>query len=320
MNRRNFLKGASMLSLGALAACNSKDAAATSAVSTDKGLGLQIYTLGPELTQGDLSANFQKIRSFGIKYLELAGYNAAEHNIGGVALADFKQKAEDAGLKIISSHVTPGALFARGAITFADMKEDILEAWKPIAEDHAKLGVEYLVQPMMPMSGMDNEDQVKSFADLLNETGKVVKSTGGMQFGYHNHNMEFCVVTKDSTRASMGNIFTRPRDGKMIEDIFMDNTDPQNVIFELDTYWSVMGQQDPVEWLTNRADRIHMLHIKDRMVVGQSGMLNFKNIFDKFYANGRKYFFIEIEDTNSGKQFDRLQASAQYLNESPFVK
>ena len=331
MNRRNFLKGASMLSLGALAACQTKEAVpAEPVINTNKGLGLQTYTLGPELYAGNLSDNLARIRKMGIKNLELAGYNADSHTIGEVSLDDFKKAADDNDLKIVSSHVTPGVLMAGlfqrpGAPaakpkTVPEMKPEVVEFWKPVAEDHAKLGCQYLVQPMMPPMGVTNVEKAKQFADLLNVSGETVKATSGLQFGYHNHNMEMAKVSETSTASVLGDLFSGLRDGQIIEDLYMDNTDPANVIFELDVYWTVMGQQDPVEWLTNRADRIHMLHIKDRMVLGASGMLNFKNIFDKFYANGRQYFFIEIEDTNSGKQFERLEQSALYLNTSDFVK
>jgi len=333
INRRDFLKSASLLSLGALAACNAKEATPAAPVENkNKGLGLQIYTLGPELTQGDLGANLKRIREMGIKNLELAGYSADQHNISGVSLEDFKKACADNDLKIVSSHVTPGimmaGLFSRpGApapkpVAFKDMVNDVKEFWKPVVEDHAKLGCEYLVQPMMPPMKVNCIDDAKDFANLLNVSGEVVKA-GGIQFGYHNHNMEMAKVTEDSKAAVLGDLFSGMGMGQgaqIIEDLYMDNTDPANVIFELDVYWTVMGQQDPVAWLTRRADRIKMLHIKDFMVLGASGAMNFKNIFDKFYANGNQYFFIEIEDTNSGKQFDRLAESAKFLNMSDFVK
>ena len=330
MNRRNFLKGASLLSLGALAACQTKEAVpAEPVINTNKGLGLQIYTLGPELTQGDLSANMKRIREMGIKNLELAGYSADQHNISGVSLDDFKKIAADNDLKIVSSHVTPSILMAglfgppssAKPKTLKQMENDVKEFWKPVVEDHAKLGVEYLVQPMMPPRTVNCIEDAKDFANLLNVSGEVVKA-GGIQFGYHNHNMEMAKVSADSKAAVLGDLFAGMALGQgaqIIEDVYMDNTDPSKVIFELDVYWTVMGQQDPVEWLTRRADRIKMLHIKDFMVLGASGAMNFKNIFEKFYANGNKYFFIEIEDTNSGKQFERLEQSALFLNTSDFV-
>lgn len=52
-------------------------------------------------------------------------------------------------------------------------------------------------------------------------------------------------------------------------------------MFELDVYWTVMGQQDPVEWMENYPNRFKLLHIKDRWIIGDSGMMNFPNIFKK---------------------------------------
>ena len=286
---------------------------------------MQIYTLGPELYAGDLAANLKRIKDMGIDNLELAGYNPADSTIGGVELMEFKKKVEDAGLKMISSHVNPPQLFAGvagkenkgkdGAFS-ASMKNDIIESWKKIADDHVKLGVQYLVEPMMPI--LPNEEAVKSFCEIMNLSGETVKKAG-LQFGYHNHNMEFAKVVPGGKKAAFGTIFDQT-EGTQILDMMLANTDPANVIFEMDVYWTVMGQNDPVEYLRKHADRIKMLHIKDRMVLGASGMMNFENIFNQFYANGLKYFWVEIEDINSGKQFERLEASIDYLKKAPFVK
>ena len=57
-------------------------------------------------------------------------------------MMEFKKMAEDAGLKITSSHVNPPT----GEYT-PDTRNTIMEYWKKTADDHAKLGVKYLVQP-----------------------------------------------------------------------------------------------------------------------------------------------------------------------------
>ena len=108
--------------------------------------------------------------------------------------------------------------------------------------------------------------------------------------------------------------------GSEVYDIFLANTDPSLVFFEMDVYWAVMGQQDPVEYITKYADRIKVLHIKDRYVLGDSGMMNFEQIFKHFYANGHKDYFVEMEGTGSGHQFEGVKKSADYLLKSSFVK
>ena len=52
-----------------------------------------------------------------------------------------------------------------------------------------------------------------------------------------------------------------PPKGTYIEELFLKNTDPDKVMFELDVYWAVMGQQDPVEWMENYPNRFKLLHI-----------------------------------------------------------
>ena len=56
------------------------------------------------------------------------------------------------------------------------------------------------------------------------------------------------------------------------------------------------------------------------LVLGQSGMMNFEQIFKNFNANGHSTFFVEIEDTRSGKQMQRMKESADYLLAADFVK
>jgi len=332
MDRRNFLKGASMLSLGALAACKNEGAAAAPAAEVnnpDKYFGLQIYTLGNELYAGNVADNLKKLKSFGFKYLELAGYDVNTNTVGGVAFSDFKKMANDAGLEIPSSHVNAPGLFSgvagRESRDGSDgqfnrsMIDKVADSFKKVAEDHAKQGIEYVVHPMMAY--LNNEDDVKAFAEMLNKSGEIFKAAG-IKFGYHHHNMEFARMVPGVAGFRLPTVLTplTAADGPMIMDLLMDNTDPANVCYEMDTYWTVMGQQDPVVWLKNRADRIKLMHVKDFVVLGASGAMNFKNIFEQFYKNGHKYLFVEIEDIDSGKQMARVEESMKFITSQPYVK
>ena len=334
MDRRNFLKGASMLSLGALAACNNEKAAPAPAVNVevnnpDKYFGLQIYTLGNELYAGNLADNFKKLHDMGFKYIELAGYDVNTNTVGGVDFTEFKKQANDAGLEIPSSHVNAPGLFSgvagRESRDGSDgqfnrsMINKVADSFKKVAEDHAKQGIQYVVHPMMAY--LNTEDDVKAFAEMLNKSGEIFKAAG-IQFGYHHHNMEFARMVKGVAGFRLPTVLTplTAADGPMIMDLLMDNTDPANVCYEMDTYWTVMGQQDPVVWLKNRANRIKLMHVKDFVVLGESGAMNFKNIFEQFYANGNKYLFVEIEDIDSGKQMARVEQSMKFITSQPYVK
>lgn len=312
INRRNFLRNASLLTLGGLMAGKAGNAvaaqpmaAAVSEAAAAKYIGLQIYSLGPELYK-DVPGGMKKLKKMGYATLELAGYNNGK--INNIDMMEFKKMAEDAGLKIISSHVNPPVREYT-----KDNLETIKEYWKKTADDHAKLGVKFLVQPGQPSTR--SVEETKYVCEVFNEAGKIVKAAG-LPFGYHNHDMEFCKVVPGGTEMKFG----RMNKGEKVYDLFLANTDPSLVFFEMDVYWAVMGQQDPVEYLKKYPERIKALHIKDRYVLGESGMMNFEQIFKQFYANGYKDFFVELENINSGHQFDGVKRSADYLLKSPFVK
>ena len=106
-----------------------------------------------------------------------------------------------------------------------------------------------------------------------------------------------------------------------IQDEFIANTDPSLVFFELDVYWAIMGFQDPLEWIRNYPDRIKAIHVKDRSVLGQSGMMNFEQIFKQAYANNISSFYVELERMPAGTtQIDGVKGCADYLNAAPFVR
>lgn len=310
VNRRNFLKSASFLTLGGLVAGKAEALQAAIPVRTEttakKSIGLQIYSLGGELTK-DVPAGMKQLKQMGYSTLELAGYNNGK--INGVDMMEFKKMAEDAGLKITSSHVNPPT----GEYT-PDTRNTIMEYWKKTADDHAKLGVKYLVQPGQPRTR--SVEEVAYVCDVFNEAGKIVKAAG-IPFGYHNHDFEFAKVVPGGT----GAVFGRHNKGEKIYDLFLKDTDPDLVFFEMDVYWTVIGQNDPVEYMKKYPDRIKLLHIKDRAILGQSGFMNFEMIFKQAYQIGVKEYYVELEGMPDGRtQFAGVKGCADYLLKAKFVK
>ncbi len=310
INRRNFLKSASVFTLAGLAAGKAEALQAAAPIVAEttakKSIGLQIYSLGDELTK-DVPNGMKKIKSMGYSTLELAGYNAGK--INGVDMMEFKKMAEDAGLKITSSHVNPPT----GEYT-PESRKGIMEFWKKTADDHAKLGVKYLVQPGQPRTR--SVEEVAYVCDVFNEAGKIMKAAG-IPFGYHNHDFEFAKVVPGGKEA----VFNRHAKGETIYDLFIKDTDPSLVFFEMDVYWTVIGQHDPVEYMKKHPDRIKLLHIKDRDVLGKSGFMNFEAIFNEAYNIGVQEYYVELEGMPDIRtQFEGIQGCADYLLNAPFVK
>lgn len=291
--------------MGTAHAAESVSSVATEAAA-GKNVGLQIYSLGKELS-ADVPSGMTKLKKMGYATLELAGYE--DGKVYGVKMLDFKKMADDAGLQVISSHVNPPV----HEYTKENLNS-IKEFWKKTADYHAQIGIKYLVQPGQPSTR--SLEETKFVCEVFNEAGKISKAAG-FPFGYHNHDFEFAKVLPGGNGAK----FDRHSKGEKVYDIFLKETDPSLVFFEMDVYWVVMGQNDPLEYLKKHPDRIKLLHIKDRSVLGQSGMMNFATIFDQYYKNGYKDYFVELESMpNGGTQFEGVKGCADFLLKSKFVK
>lgn len=318
-NRRNFLKKASLLTAGGLLAGKSGLASAADAANpiattahASKIIGLQIYSLFQELYE-DVPGGLKRVGKMGYSTIELAGYGNGK--INGIDMAEFKKMANDAGLTITSTHTNPPVREYT-----KENKQQIADFWKKAADDHAKIGVKYLIQPGQPATR--STEEVAYVGEIFNEAGEIANAAG-LKFGYHNHDGEFARVIPGGTESYAGrhNFGKEPPAGiEIIYDGMLKHTDPSLVFFEMDVYWTVMGQQDPVEYMQKYADRIKVLHIKDRAVLGQSGMMNFEMIFKQAKTNGIKDYFVELERYRGGTQFEGVKGCADYLLKAPFVK
>ena len=310
MDKREFLKKMGLLTAGGMVVGSIKPASAAAMVARGKKeIGLQIYSLGRELT-ADVPNGLKKIKDIGYSTIELAGYG--NRKMGEYSVEEYKKLADDAGLKITSSHVNPPTR----DIT-KDKLGEIADFWKQTVDDHVKFGVKTLVQPMMP--NVQTHDAVKVACESFNQAGEIAKSAG-IKFGYHNHSMEFGRIVKPEDKDKPHNPWMPV--GDVIYDLFLNGTDPDLVFFEMDVYWTVMGANDPLEYFEKYPGRFPVLHIKDRSVLGQSGMMNFKNIFNKAYENGLEGFYVELEGIRDGSmtQFEGVEKCFDYLNDASFVK
>ncbi|MBN1819757.1 MAG: sugar phosphate isomerase/epimerase [Prolixibacteraceae bacterium] len=309
--KREFLKKLGLLTVGSMVAGSVSPVLASksknSMFAAGKSIGLQIYSVGRELT-ADVPAGLKKIADIGYKTIELAGYG--NRKMGQYSVEEYRKLAEDAGLKITGSHVNPPVR----AYTKDNMGE-IADFWKVAVEDHVKFGVNTIVQPSLP--SVKTIDDAKLVSEVFNKNGEIAKAAG-LKWGYHNHNMEFNRVTENADEPAPANPWMKR--GEAIYDLFLNNTDPGLVFFEMDVYWAVMGQADPIEYFRKHAGRFPILHIKDRAVLGESGMMNFPKIFEVAYENGLDEFFVELEGIQGMTQFEGVKGCFDYLNNAPFVK
>jgi sugar phosphate isomerase/epimerase len=226
--------------------------------------------------------------------VEAAGYK--DGKLYNLSPQEFKAKVEKAGMKVISSHATK--TLSEKELASGDFTES-LKWWDECIATHKAAGMKYIVTPWMdvPKTLKDLETQCR----YLDAVGAKCRQQG-IVYGYHNHSHEF-----------------RKVEDKVMYDYMIEHTNPENVFFEMDVYWAVMGQVSPVDYFNKYAGRFKALHIKDHREIGQSGMVGFDAIFNNSKVAGLQYIFVELEETRNDI-YTGLQQSIDYLKKASFVK
>lgn len=290
-SRRDFVK---------LAAAGTVGAVVFSHYSCKKteipGIGLQLYTIRDAMT-ADPAGSLKKVADTGYKYLELAGY--ADGKFYGYDPAEFKKLVNDLGMEILSSH------------TQVEAQGITLENATKMAEDHAKLGVKYCIQPWVVEEARTTIASYQKMAADWNQVGQIMKDHGIM-FGYHNHNFEFDTV-----------------EGKVpYFDVFMTELDKDLVTMEIDIFWVTKAGQDPVEIIKKYPGRFELFHMKDMFTneapffttVGVNdfapvgaGVIDFKRILDVKDIAGMKYMVVEQDLSRDNDPFRDIRTSLTNL-------
>jgi sugar phosphate isomerase/epimerase len=108
---------------------------------------------------------------------------------------------------------------------------DFLEDTEKLIKDSLAMDKKYLIcyWPWSDSAETRTLDDWKRVAENLNIIGKKVRAEG-LGFTYHNHDIEFKITEE-----------------QIPFDILLDNTDPKLVEIEIDLYWIIKGNQDPLD-------------------------------------------------------------------------
>ncbi|WP_240417271.1 sugar phosphate isomerase/epimerase family protein [Paenibacillus periandrae] len=190
-------------------------------------IGLQVFSIRNELKK-DFWGTLEKVAEIGYKNIEFANHSVnTDYGIGFHIDADtLRKRMNDLGLKTISAHIHP-------------MSINVMDS---VIDYHQEIGNQALV---CGIGFWKNKDEVLDFSKELNKIGEKCR-VRGMDFYYHNHFMEF-----------------QKFDGQYVLDIILENTDKEFVKMELDTYWTLRGGVNPVEYLHKLGDRCDLIHQKD---------------------------------------------------------
>lgn len=222
------------------------------------------------------------------------GFTTIEGGGNGMDPLEYRKLCEARGLSIPSM----GAGY-----------QDLVDDPMAVVKKAKIFGAKYVMTAWLPHENNEFtfENAQKTVKDF-NTFGKVL-ADNGITFAYHVHGYEF----------------QKHKDGTLLDYIF-ENTNPDYVSFEMDTFWIQFGGGDPAALLEKYGNRWKLMHIKDMKkgikkdltgltkpeydVTLGSGQLDMPAILKAAKKAGIKYYFIEDE---SDRILTQIPQSIAYL-------
>ena len=212
---------------------------------------------------------------------------------------NWKKLMADSGLSVISRHADLGSL-EREADT--------------VIREAGELETGTVVITGMYRFDYGSEEAVRDLARRLNRAGQQLKAAG-VELLYHNHNVELLTV----------------KPGLRAYEVLMEDTDPEYVNFEFDSYWFTDGGADAKQWMRRLGRRMKLWHVTDRgsrhhgpamtpilkadSVELGTGCMDLEGMLDLARENGVESVVLESHrnwvDKNPVKS---LELSAEWLN------
>jgi sugar phosphate isomerase/epimerase len=266
-------------------------------VPTNK-ISIQEWTFAEYIGFGTDAATQARLENV-LAFLSETGYRNIElFTLSGLTAEQMRDLLDEYGLKASARHVNVGT------------PENPVDFDQILAENKI-LGIKYFGSGSTPIFPpiYTTEAQWVAYAQYLNELGARARQAG-QTLMVHNHDIEFEARFGDQT----------------VFDILMANTDPRNVVFQLDLYWAANGGglDNPVDVLERYGKRIQLFHVKDMgagpfpgpiEIVGE-GILDFPEIFAASQGPVR-YYVVEHDPRFGDPSFDPFEAAQtgfDYLN------
>ena len=173
----------------------------------------------------------------------------------------------------------------------------------------------------VPDEMLRSADGFKAFCKQLNETAKPFKAAG-FKLSYHNHSQEFRNFSSENGKPGM--------------EILISETDPDAVVFCMDTFWIAAAGADPAYWIKRVKGRATVVHFKDYAIddvsydlgmgsipwrfaeIGQ-GNINWKSVLEACKEIGIEWYCIE-QDQNRGDCYASLKTSIDYMRNELKIK
>ena len=198
---------------------------------------------------------------------------------------DWHALLADTNLKVVSIHQDLGTLKRVPEEAIAEAKS---------------YGTKYIVITGMHHFDYSDKEAVDELIADLNACGKRLKEDG-IELLYHNHNCEF-----------------RKIDGQTAYDRIIENTDPDYVNFEFDSYWPTEAGVNTVELMRRLGSRIKLYHINDRgsRVEGKTSSILTSDSMELGYGNMDLKTMVDIVKEN-GVDAVVLESHKNWVDKSP---
>jgi sugar phosphate isomerase/epimerase len=292
------------MAVAALAACIclASTSVASAAKPGDKGRGVpvskisvQLWTFAEYIGFGTDAATIARTEEVFGRLREMGYRNVEPFTLSGLSAEQYRALLDSYGLKASARHVDVGT-----PQNPADFDQ--------ILADNKTLGIKYFgsgATPIFPPIYTSEAEWV-AYAQYLNGLGARARQAG-QTLMVHNHDIEFETVFGDQT----------------VFDILMANTDPKNVVFQLDIYWATNGGgiDNPIDVLERYGKRIQLFHVKDmaagpfpgRIEIVGEGIIDFPAIFDEA-GGGIRYYVVEHDPRFGDPTFDPFEAAQKGFN------
>lgn len=262
--------------------------------------------------QAQALETLQLIKEAGYDGIELNGFmirptsflvramtKAAGMPVGKGGTYDWKQLLDETGLSCVSLHEDLGTIQREPETVIAGAK---------------RFQTDIIVITGMYRFDYSDLQAVKRLIEDLNHSGKLLKQEG-IRLLYHNHNCEFRKVEP----------------GKTAYHMIIEETDPEYVSFELDSYWPTEAGVSAIGLMKMLGSRMKLYHINDRgtRVAGPSmtpilksdsmelgyGNMNLEELMEQALENQVEAVILESHKNWAEKSpIKSIQLSAEFLN------
>ncbi len=271
-------------------------AAAAPAASADPGcagrgvpvskISIQLWTFAEYIGFGTDPATIARTEEVFRRLSEMGYRNVEPFTLSGLSAEQYRTLLDNYGLKASARHVNVGT--PTSPVDFDQ-----------ILAENKTLGLKYFGSGATP--NYATEAEWIAYAEYLDELGARARQAG-QTLMLHNHNWEF----------------QRVFGGRTAFDLLMANTDPRNVVFQLDLYWAANGGglDNPVAVLERYGNRIQLFHVKDmaagpfpgRIEIVGEGIIDFPEIFAASKGPVR-YYVVEHDPRFGDPTFDPFEAA-----------